>query len=471
MIFRIVMALVMGSQPGEPGGAAGARDAMTRRVEAIVDAGRPAGEDGWPELAAMCDAANAVLEAFEAEARADREAKGDWLTWATYRSSDYEPPAASVELSERAIGALDAAGVFARLEAVARFERFARPISLSRMGTPNPDNTLTYQGLRRLARLNTARMRLALDRRDFDEAKGAMRQSLALARAMFQQEGLIDQLIGESYARDVLELIGHELHRGRLAAEHCGSLLAVLKDAPEPAAFERLILVDRWQELHEVAFADPELRRNPDAFVEAEEDGLMQYGMRAWLGSFCMHEDETHFPSVWLVDRVARDAALAITLPPRTLAAWLWIDDRLPKRSDLAHARWSKIGLLARARGNMDAYVMRRDALRIMLALEVYYGEQDGYPETLDALVPVILPELPRDKFAPDGRYRYFREAPELPYQLETEYLLYSVGLDGVDNKGAADSGDSGVRLPSLFEFTRFHTLGFDYPFGARNAF
>jgi len=471
MIFSMVMALVMGSHLGASERAAGASDAMARRVEAIVDAGRPKGEDGWPELAAMCDAANAVLEPFEAEARADRESKGDWLTWAAYSSTDYEPPEASIELSERAIAALEEAGVFAQWDAVAGYERFARPISLSRMGIPNPDNTRTYQGVRRLVRLNAARARLALDRRDFVEAMGSMRQSLALTRAMFQQEGLIDQLIGESYARDVLELIEHELHRGRLTAEHCGSLLAVLNDAPEPAAFERLILVDRWQELHEVAFADPELRRDPDAFVEAEEDGLMQYGMRAWLGSYCLHEDQPHFPSPWLVDHVARDAAFAMTLPPRTLAAWLWINDRLPKRSDLAHARWSKVGLLARARGNMDAYVLRRDALRIMLALEVYYGDHDAYPETLDALVPVILPELPRDKFAPDGRFRYMREAPELRYQLETEYLLYSVGLDGVDNKGAADSGDSSVRLPSLFEFTRFNTVGFDYPFGVGNAF
>lgn len=74
-------------------------------------------------------------------------------------------------------------------------------------------------------------------------------------------------------------------------------------------------------------------------------------------------------------------------------------------------------------------------ATHLLLALELHRAERGSYPDSLDALVPHALAGLPRDPFAPDGRFRYRRLAA--PDEHGREYLLYSVGFDGLDNAGS----------------------------------
>lgn len=62
------------------------------------------------------------------------------------------------------------------------------------------------------------------------------------------------------------------------------------------------------------------------------------------------------------------------------------------------------------------------------IALERYHGRHGGYPQTLAALVPEFLKDAPVD----------FINGKPLNYRLTADghYVLYSVGLDGVDNGG-----------------------------------
>lgn len=75
----------------------------------------------------------------------------------------------------------------------------------------------------------------------------------------------------------------------------------------------------------------------------------------------------------------------------------------------------------------------RRDARRLVLAIEIYRGQHGGLPPTLDALTPDVLAEAPRDPWAADGRYVY-----RLDDASPLGYVLYSVGPDGIDDGGGA---------------------------------
>jgi hypothetical protein len=73
---------------------------------------------------------------------------------------------------------------------------------------------------------------------------------------------------------------------------------------------------------------------------------------------------------------------------------------------------------------------VRRELTTTALALKRYQLRHDQYPAELSALVPEFLPAIPRDPA--DGK--------PLRYQLKhaAEFLLYSIGEDGVDNGGDA---------------------------------
>lgn len=71
----------------------------------------------------------------------------------------------------------------------------------------------------------------------------------------------------------------------------------------------------------------------------------------------------------------------------------------------------------------------------IRLLLEASFKRHGRYPTTLDELDHDLQRLLPVDPFAPDGRwvYRLVFDSTDWEY---AGYMLYSVGLDGVDNGG-----------------------------------
>jgi hypothetical protein len=99
------------------------------------------------------------------------------------------------------------------------------------------------------------------------------------------------------------------------------------------------------------------------------------------------------------------------------------------------HDFWQAVYKLAGFHDELDLYESfqhRNEAtMRLLiadLALQAYRLEQGQYPERLDSLVPDLMRSVPVDPF--DGQ--------PLRYRLEegNEYVLYCVGLDGVDHGG-----------------------------------
>ncbi len=85
-----------------------------------------------------------------------------------------------------------------------------------------------------------------------------------------------------------------------------------------------------------------------------------------------------------------------------------------------------------------------QDNLHLAFALAAYRRDHGRYPEKLAALAPKYLPKVPADIFA--GRALTYRPQPN-------GYLLYSVGVNGIDEEGRSfddepRGDDLTVRMP-----------------------
>jgi hypothetical protein len=82
---------------------------------------------------------------------------------------------------------------------------------------------------------------------------------------------------------------------------------------------------------------------------------------------------------------------------------------------------------LSRTQAGAERYLGHRDGVLTGLALEAYHRKHGTYPESLDALVPDLLPAVPTDRItgAP-VRYRLVDGKP----------VVYSLGDDRVDDGG-----------------------------------
>jgi hypothetical protein len=103
--------------------------------------------------------------------------------------------------------------------------------------------------------------------------------------------------------------------------------------------------------------------------------------------------------------------------------------------------RWATIRFMQR---HADWYEQRQRNLHLAFALAAYRREHNRYPDKLDVLAPKYLAEVPSDLFS--GKALIYRPSGN-------GYLLYSVGVNGLDEQGqGADDkprgDDVSVRMP-----------------------
>jgi hypothetical protein len=167
--------------------------------------------------------------------------------------------------------------------------------------------------------------------------------------------------------------------------------------------------------------------------IEGEED-LADYGMMddrpVWWWTFTSHLDEWQY---WRTMRRMCDATNEkdFQLIARGIRD---ADEELSEvagRSDFFAARYKVSRDTAQSiywlkAGVTTAVAMNR-AVDALLACERFRLAQGKYPESLDQLVPQYLPSVLIDAF--DGKELKYRRDGE-------EILVYSVGLDGIDNQG-----------------------------------
>ncbi len=99
---------------------------------------------------------------------------------------------------------------------------------------------------------------------------------------------------------------------------------------------------------------------------------------------------------------------------------------------------------LGAVRKAVERYTAYADGALTAIALELYRREQGGYPDTLGALVPRYLPEVPIDRITGGPvNYRVTDGGP----------VLYSFGADHDDDNGTIAYDEDDVRLYAVREW------------------
>ncbi len=84
--------------------------------------------------------------------------------------------------------------------------------------------------------------------------------------------------------------------------------------------------------------------------------------------------------------------------------------------------------------------------LKLEFALRLWKAEHGTWPESLDQLVPAILPAVPLDPYDPAGKPLRYNRTDE-------GFLLYSVGQNGVDDGGKLLDRETYWSEPSVGDF------------------
>lgn len=358
--------------------------------------------------------------------------------------ADPEGFAAAIE----AVGILRGLKFFAVLSEAANADVFIAPIDadpvIARMqigGIEHPHTMLNTE-LRDAVRVCAGVIEIAGRSRDQALMIEGVRDGLAVVRAMDSRPMVIDRLCAVSSARLMLDVVRDQLVQGRWSGGACGAMLSEIdRRLPLPSPLEvfeadgayTLCMIE-WL----YATNRPEIALRDGMASASSMMDVLEAVWDAFDFDQVFGEPEDRWPPrAAAIESFARYRASIIENASRPRL------ERTPIEQPVA-ILWTALDYFASSVPQQmidhhDEHVALVHGIRVMLALEVYAARHGEYPEALEALTPLVLPVVPADPFANDGRFRYRRAAANRAEQAPT-YILYSVGADGQDNNGAAST-------------------------------
>jgi len=367
------------------------------RYSAIANEGQPSAEEaenGWPLIAAL------AAEAREAE-REGLPLDEEWF--------------------ERAAG-------------IVEYERFVRDVAEApSLASSTDDLTGAGREARAVFRPLFARLSDAADRHDPEEAAALFRQLAALSRATALQPS-IAALQTASSIHPAGKDLAADIARRRIPGEVAASLVKAMNGAPPMPPASRNFRGDGW--LSAQAHFVPSSLHKPTLADVVVMSSLIR-------GTVSVNEFAARAVEVPRRDREAAGLGEeAMRAEAKRRLGDLELDEM-----------WSST--VRRVLDNEEAFASIRGGVHTLLAIEAYRHERGRVPHTLGALVPDFLESLPRDPFAPNGDYGYSLIDPAADAHGRS-FLLFSVGLDGIDNGGRSAEwgfafGEEGAGTDAVF--------------------
>ena len=413
----------------------------------LCESRQSAGEDGWPQLAAVLER----LEAASWEARRQaNEAGGNW----------HDAKGAADEAIRRLL--LDGDLMDDLRQALAK-PRFVRPWRST--GMLFDELLPLLSPARSVGVVLAEHMRRASDRGEWEDAIESMRLGMRLGEVTARQPSTIHYIVGAAIQTAILREARHILTEhdvsAAIAAE-IGVVAAGFELPPVEYAIEvgRLDMQSILQSTHgsggyalplrtlfdEVVTSGGLVGRTPIDPVN-DERSLLRTAISRWY--FATRAENGVLADRWYEALKARAEEPFATRwdgwpSPDILEA---IGDR--RYAVLAYFTPA----LERLVDQPDLLAVDRAATRAMAAIEQYQADHGHPPAALQELVPGYLADAPWDPVhgGPFG-YRLLDDDRH-----SRAYLLYSFGADGVDDGGRFDQGDP------RFGFSRAG-VGYDVP-------
>lgn len=343
----------------------------------------------------------------------------DWgVVWSRSRE---ETAQEQCEVTMRAVAELREEGFFRE---TAVFDPAARSVALTvQEGDWFSANLDEMKLARTLMLCLRARLESAILADNPAEAAAAFRESLGLSIAIARRPTIVDNLIGVAGVGGALHSIRELTVDSGRSPELLRALLRVLQSTDTSLDLARAVDGERLWVLSVIQ--DHYQRRRASMILSVSMPSMIRFthaeavagcnqifdGYRALAASKSVPSPSEISRAVDMADRIADDHVLLGLLAPA-------------------------ISSVVNMRHALDC---ARDGTSLCLAIELYRAMHSNRPpDSLDDLVPGILPALPIDRFAPDGKFRYRRAGNDS--NAARAYLIYSVGLDGADNDGKAYS-------------------------------
>lgn len=464
-VISVCVAIVAAGCAGTPEGApaqvaAPVDDGITefgrqvpRLVERYLDEAGERGEDGW---ALLVEIDRIALECpMLAHDAPDRP---DFREFVRSGEGREEQRARVVA----AIADLRVRGLFDKLDEAATVRRAIEP--------PQADLMHEWEmgpmfGLRHAATASAAEMVLAAERSDGPAMARAFGHCLALGRLSGWRASSFQHRAGFAFSAVAMNTLVHLIMAGRVRPEELRRCADVLERqilaAPLALCVEGDLLLRK--DILRGIYRDPE--RTPEqAMLRLQGVGELHD----------RYENLSRERAMELMSEIGPLATEAQSLAyERWFEAWLRAVSRMPTPERFAALKNKRrdepwLGLVVRpvdtppdvpllvgARAQFDAMV---EGTRALLAVELWRAEQGEYPASLDELTPRLLARMPMDPYT--GELLRYRRLAE-PDDLGRGYVLYSVGLDGVDDGGKEDPDRIAVATSENGE-------GYDFVINAR---
>ena len=327
------------------------------------------------------------------------------------------------------------------------------------------------QGLTEISQVTLCRVHLALAENRFDDAVEDLLGLYRIGALLERDPVMTGKIAAAAFALGSDRLAQQTLEAGDVPVETIRKLLDSLPECTlQNALAEVLDTGGRFAVLDTAVAmaADPDAA---DALVERLKRGRAQDPRAEALGQFLSRGllEKTDWKSVLVRANEFHDSYVqALQVPTfswrknaletvdeelraiqreASILPWDKGESHLASRQSGVNAptRWMGAFLIALMRSDlsgpnqlMDRAVTGRQLTRVAAALALHQAENGRFPDTLSALTPDYLAEVPRDYFT--GR--------ALAYDLtEGAYELYSVGPNGRDDGGAGpeEGGDDVV--------------------------
>lgn len=285
-----------------------------------------------------------------------------------------------------------------------------------------PETTQSWLVVQLLA----VRMRLAQQAGDIDLFISSLDQGRMLARAVGGRGLMLNGLVSLGIDTVVLAEVKRAVLAGSLDRDACERVLDALAARPEPMDMGVAFGGERFYALDAIErFFDKVNREVAAGDLKAPPD-IMDRG----LGIVSPKAEQLR-----LANKLFDGAVQSCSVDRTTRAVGLQAMDEVMELVDAedSYPRLQPLSLVIppfeQTRKGERRHRVELGGVRVMLALEMHKSRTGHFPESLDALVPV-LGQIPSDPYGADQPLRYRRS------ENAEGYVLYTVGLDGEDNQG-----------------------------------
>lgn len=411
----------------------------TPQLIALSEKYQPKGENGWPVLMkALEHFDNIGVPDVEGWPTQERSAY-DIIDGTHLHRGEFDGERLRLELAY--FDLVQHSGVLEELDAALAAPKFVRT------EFPGSDECLMYTEMpdlalcRRASMVRAVALRITAESGNWPEFVRSWTEQLRLAGAYSHDPILISHIVAQSTLVRAMEELNLLLTEHRLDASVSELLLASLENveiAPFelPLEGERLVMYDLMQRCYsDDGHGDGVLLINSlEKFAETDRWSSMIGGQRRsvlnLVGLTYPRRAETRRTLDEFIDAAIRQSNTPRSSIEDGSSSIERVRDQLPERDIFLRLLFPAFD---RALDRWYGAQAKIAATRILLAIEIYEARHGAPPTSIENLVPESLPSVPVDPIC--GRpFVYVVRTPTADDP--REFLLYSVGVDCLDNEG-----------------------------------